>query len=74
MHFLQWFKAYPHWDTVGWLAIIGVGTVWELYGVKYGRLTTFTDFIRQTVPVWIRSAILGLLVYHFLIDPANYPK
>lgn len=72
MHFLQWFKSYPKWDTIGWLAIIGVGTYFELEGVAQGRLTTFTDLVRHTIPVWVRAAVLGLLAYHFILDPVNF--
>lgn len=72
MHFLQWFKEYPHWNTIFWLALIGVGAWLEIEGVAHGRLSTFTDLIRRSVPTWIRAAVLGLLVFHFLIDPVNY--
>jgi hypothetical protein len=66
MHFFSWLKQYPHWNTVAWLSLIGVGTVLELFGVVEGKLSTFTDLIRQTLPIWVRAIVIGLLIYHFI--------
>lgn len=71
MNFKQWFNSVPHWDTLGWLAIIGVGAYWEIIGAAKHHMTTFTDLVRSTVPVEVRLAILAVLIWHFCMGPAN---
>lgn len=71
MHFLQWFKSFPRWDTVGWLAIIGVGAYWEITGAIYKNRTTFTDLVRHTVPIDARLVILCVLIWHFCVAKGN---
>lgn len=70
MGFLTWFKSYPHWDAIGWLAIVGFGAFWEIIGIGPHR-TTFTDLVRSTVPVIVRLLVLGVLIWHFCMGPAN---
>jgi len=72
MNFLQWFNRYARWSTIGWLAIIGLGTYWEIAGFIRKDGTTFTDLVRSTVPVWARVIILGALAWHFCLAKANY--
>lgn len=72
MNFLQWFKTYPHWDTVGWLAIIAVGAYWEIMGAILSDRTTFTRLVRSTVPVDVRLIVLCVLIWHFCVAKANH--
>ena len=69
--FKEWYDRYASWDTIGWLSIIFVGAGWEIYGAV-GRGTTFTDLVRNTVPIWVRAVVLGVLIWHFIIAKANY--
>lgn len=73
-HFLSWFERYARWSTVGWLAIIGTGAVWEILGALGNKDTTFTALVRNTTPIWLRAIVLGVLVWHFCIAKANYPS
>ena len=71
-NFLSWFKGFPEWDTLGWLLIIFVGAYWEITGAVFHNRTTFTDLVRHTTPIWVRAAILAVLVWHFCIAKANW--
>lgn len=70
--FLQWFRSYPHWDTIGWLTIIGVGAYWEITGALCHNRATFTSLVRSTVPVNIRLIILCVLIWHFCVAKTNH--
>lgn len=72
MHFLQWLRSVPRWDAIGWLVIVAIGSYWEIDGAFFRHRTTFTELVRSVVPVWVRAGIMGLVVYHFLIDPKNF--
>jgi hypothetical protein len=75
LSFLEWLRTFK-WDAYGWLTIIGVGVYWEVMGAIYKDRTTFTDLVRDTLPVEIRLLIIAALIWHFLMGPgnANGPK
>lgn len=71
LNFLSWFKSFPHWDTIGWLAIIGIGAYWEITGAIYKNRTTFTDLVRHSVPIDVRLIVLCVLIWHFCVSKGN---
>jgi len=72
LSFKNWFTTFPRWDTIGWLVVIGVGAALEISGAAEKNLTTFTNLVRHTVPVWARGAILAVLFWHFCLAAANF--
>lgn len=72
LNFLQWFKKFPQWDTIGWLALIAFGAYWEIMGALYNDRTTFTALVRSTTPIWLRAVVLSVLTWHFCWARANF--
>jgi hypothetical protein len=70
MHFLQWLRQYK-WDAYGWLAIILIGGYWETMGALRHDRTTFTDLVRNTIPIDFRLIILCVLIWHFCVSKGN---
>ena len=69
-NFLGWLHQFK-WDAYGWMTIILVGSYWELMGAIYKDRTTFTDLVRQTVPIDVRLVVLCVLIWHFCVSKGN---
>lgn len=50
---------------------LSVVFAFEMLGISSDQYVTITSLARAYLPLWLRSMILGWLVYHFTIAPGN---
>lgn len=61
--------AFAPWNLIGWCVAAAIVFTLEFIGIFHGKeTTTLTYLIRNTVPLWLRGAILGWMAVHFLIQ------
>jgi hypothetical protein len=58
---------FPSWDRIVWCLVLAAAFALEFLGIVKPSEATLTRLICATLPPWVRSMILGWLVYHFLI-------
>jgi hypothetical protein len=62
--------AHPRWQLILWAVCIGLGMFLEIFAAIRGRkYVTFTYMVKKGAPRWAVAAVLGWLVWHFLIEP-----
>lgn len=59
------------WDMALMCLALTVVLAFELLGVFGDRYVTITSLCRSYLPLWLRSMLLGWLVYHLLIAKGN---
>lgn len=59
------------WDLILMCLALSVVFAFEMLGISSDQYVTITSLARAYLPLWLRSMILGWLVYHFTIAPGN---
>lgn len=67
-YFRSLFSRFPEADVIVGMVLILAIVVWELLGVFDGKYLTLTDWIKSWMPLWARCAILGWLIWHFVLS------
>ena len=66
-------KVSPFIEVLVWIIIAGAFIIWEINGVIWDFRThnddeTATHFLSLYIPIALRAAILGWLLWHFLVQ------
>lgn len=67
----------PHWHLIRilfWAIPIAYELAIEFYAIANPNYPTLTSILRWIIPIWVRWMILGWLIYHFGVAPANYSR